>query len=53
MHFLKINDKDFVQPVVRELNIKWLSDVAALKVRVHSQTNRFFANLNQNRMKQR
>lgn len=26
------------KPVVRELNIKWLSEVAAMKLGVHSQT---------------
>lgn len=36
-------------PVVCELNIKWLSEVAALKLRVHSQTRILIADLCQSR----
>lgn len=43
---------DFVQPVVRELNVQRLSGVAVLKVRVHSQTDCFIVDLNQNQIKQ-
>lgn len=51
--FMKCKILFFSSPVISELNIKWLSEVAALKLGVHSQTHIFIMDLRVNKKSMR